>query len=49
MHYGVYVPNFGPYGDARVLADLDALVRGLAHVAVVCPLGELDADDEAWL
>jgi alkanesulfonate monooxygenase SsuD/methylene tetrahydromethanopterin reductase-like flavin-dependent oxidoreductase (luciferase family) len=22
MHYGVYVPNFGPYGDARTLADL---------------------------
>lgn len=22
MHYGVYVPNFGPYGDARVLAEL---------------------------
>lgn len=22
MQYGVYVPNFGPYGDARVLADL---------------------------
>jgi len=22
MHYGVYVPNFGPYGDARLLADL---------------------------
>jgi alkanesulfonate monooxygenase SsuD/methylene tetrahydromethanopterin reductase-like flavin-dependent oxidoreductase (luciferase family) len=22
MHYGVYLPNFGPYGDARVLADL---------------------------
>src|SRR5437588_334520 len=22
MRYGVYVPNFGPYGDARVLADL---------------------------
>jgi alkanesulfonate monooxygenase SsuD/methylene tetrahydromethanopterin reductase-like flavin-dependent oxidoreductase (luciferase family) len=22
MRYGVYVPNFGPYGDARMLADL---------------------------
>ena len=22
MQYGVYVPNFGPYGDARVLAEL---------------------------
>jgi alkanesulfonate monooxygenase SsuD/methylene tetrahydromethanopterin reductase-like flavin-dependent oxidoreductase (luciferase family) len=22
MRYGVYVPNFGPYGDARLLADL---------------------------
>ncbi len=22
MRYGVYVPNFGPYGDARVLANL---------------------------
>lgn len=22
MRYGVYVPNFGPYGNARVLADL---------------------------
>jgi alkanesulfonate monooxygenase SsuD/methylene tetrahydromethanopterin reductase-like flavin-dependent oxidoreductase (luciferase family) len=22
MHYGVYVPNFGPYGDARALAEL---------------------------
>ena len=22
MKYGVYVPNFGPYGDARVLAEL---------------------------
>jgi alkanesulfonate monooxygenase SsuD/methylene tetrahydromethanopterin reductase-like flavin-dependent oxidoreductase (luciferase family) len=22
MRFGVYVPNFGPYGDARVLADL---------------------------
>lgn len=22
MRYGVYVPNFGPYGDARVLAEL---------------------------
>jgi alkanesulfonate monooxygenase SsuD/methylene tetrahydromethanopterin reductase-like flavin-dependent oxidoreductase (luciferase family) len=22
MRYGVYVPNFGPYGDARTLADL---------------------------
>jgi alkanesulfonate monooxygenase SsuD/methylene tetrahydromethanopterin reductase-like flavin-dependent oxidoreductase (luciferase family) len=22
MRYGVYVPNFGPYGDASVLADL---------------------------
>ena len=22
MHYGVYVPNFGPYGDARLLAEL---------------------------
>src|SRR2546430_5431130 len=22
MQYGIYVPNFGPYGDARVLADL---------------------------
>ncbi|MGZ3609825.1 MAG: LLM class flavin-dependent oxidoreductase, partial [Ktedonobacteraceae bacterium] len=22
MRYGVYVPNFGPYGEARVLADL---------------------------
>ncbi len=22
MHYGVYVPNFGPYGDVRVLAEL---------------------------
>lgn len=22
MRYGVYVPNFGPYGDAKVLADL---------------------------
>ena len=22
MRYGVYVPNFGPYGDARVLAGL---------------------------
>ena len=22
MRYGVYVPNFGPYGDARALADL---------------------------
>ena len=22
MRYGVYVPNFGPYSDARVLADL---------------------------
>lgn len=22
MRYGVYVPNFGPYGDARILADL---------------------------
>jgi len=26
MRYGVYVPNFGPYGDARILA-------GLAHEA----------------
>lgn len=24
MHYGVYLPNFGPYGDARVLAELAA-------------------------
>jgi alkanesulfonate monooxygenase SsuD/methylene tetrahydromethanopterin reductase-like flavin-dependent oxidoreductase (luciferase family) len=22
MHYGIYLPNFGPYGDARVLAGL---------------------------
>ncbi|MFP4395793.1 MAG: LLM class flavin-dependent oxidoreductase [Anaerolineales bacterium] len=22
MKYGIYLPNFGPYGDARVLADL---------------------------
>src|SRR6266849_2199848 len=22
MRYGAYVPNFGPYGDARVLSDL---------------------------
>jgi alkanesulfonate monooxygenase SsuD/methylene tetrahydromethanopterin reductase-like flavin-dependent oxidoreductase (luciferase family) len=22
MRYGIYVPNFGPYGDARILADL---------------------------
>ena len=22
MRYGVYVPNFGPYGNARILADL---------------------------
>jgi alkanesulfonate monooxygenase SsuD/methylene tetrahydromethanopterin reductase-like flavin-dependent oxidoreductase (luciferase family) len=22
MKFGIYVPNFGPYGDARVLADL---------------------------
>jgi probable F420-dependent oxidoreductase len=22
MNYGIYLPNFGPYGDARVLADL---------------------------
>ena len=22
MRYAVYVPNFGPYGNARVLADL---------------------------
>ena len=22
MYYGAYVPNLGPYGDARVLADL---------------------------
>ncbi len=22
MRYGVYVPNFGPYGDARMLAEL---------------------------
>ena len=22
MRYGVYVPNFGPYGDARILTDL---------------------------
>src|SRR5438046_5032249 len=22
MQYGIYVPNFGPYGDARILADL---------------------------
>ncbi len=22
MKYGVYVPNFGPYADARLLADL---------------------------
>src|SRR5216684_494360 len=22
MKYGAYVPNFGPYGDARILADL---------------------------
>src|SRR5579871_1784279 len=22
MQFAVYVPNFGPYGDARVLADL---------------------------
>ena len=22
MRYGAYVPNFGPYGDARILADL---------------------------
>src|SRR5947199_10292562 len=22
MRYGVYVPNFGPYGDARILAGL---------------------------
>ncbi len=22
MQYGIYLPNFGPYGDARVLADL---------------------------
>ncbi len=22
MQYGVYVPNFGPYGDARILAEL---------------------------
>jgi alkanesulfonate monooxygenase SsuD/methylene tetrahydromethanopterin reductase-like flavin-dependent oxidoreductase (luciferase family) len=22
MRYGVYVPNFGPYGDARILAEL---------------------------
>lgn len=22
MHFGIYLPNFGPYGDARVLADL---------------------------
>ena len=22
MRYGVYVPNFGPYGDARILANL---------------------------
>ncbi len=22
MHYGVHMPIFGPYGDARVLADL---------------------------
>ena len=30
MRYGVYVPNFGPYGDARVLADLayDAEIAG---------------------
>jgi len=22
MRYGVYVPKFGPYGNARILADL---------------------------
>ena len=22
MQYGVYIPNFGPFGDARILADL---------------------------
>ena len=22
MRYGIYVPNFGPYGDTRILADL---------------------------
>jgi alkanesulfonate monooxygenase SsuD/methylene tetrahydromethanopterin reductase-like flavin-dependent oxidoreductase (luciferase family) len=22
MRYGIYIPNFGPYGDARILADL---------------------------
>ena len=21
MHYGIYLPNFGPFGDARILAD----------------------------
>lgn len=28
MRYGVYVPNFGPYGDARVLADLAVEAEG---------------------
>ncbi len=28
MHYGIYLPNFGPFGDARALADLDAFLRG---------------------
>lgn len=22
MHYGLHIPNFGPYGDARILAEL---------------------------
>lgn len=27
MQYGVYVPNFGPYGDVRVLSDLAAIAE----------------------
>ncbi len=27
MKYGIYLPNFGPYGDACVLADLAALAE----------------------
>jgi len=27
MKYGIYLPNFGPYGDARMLADLAALAE----------------------
>jgi hypothetical protein len=47
MKFGIYLPNFGPYGDARVLANLAQDAEnsgwdGFFHLGSYCSLDTTD-------